>query len=133
MSSSAGGGDRGEFSPDERRAYERRLSELGKRLDGVEAERGKPVERNDEVRRDQALGHGMQMALDLVLGPVFGAGIGWVLDRFLGTSPVLLIVFLCFGVAAGVVNLMRTYRQIMAESGGNIGKDLPAGRDGDDD
>ena len=133
MSGSAGGDGRGEISPDERKAYEQRLSELNKRLDVVEAGRVKAPERNDEVRRNQALGYGMQMAMDLVLGPVIGAGIGWGLDRVLGTAPVLLIVFLCFGIAAGVLNLVRTYRQIMAESGGNIGKDLPAGRDGDDD
>ena len=130
MSSPAGDG---EISPDERKAYEQRLSELGKRLDGVEAERGKPVVRNDEVRRNQALGYGMQMALDLVLGPVVGAGIGWGLDRVLGTAPFLLLIFLGLGLAAGILNLVRTYRRIMAESGGDIGRDLPAGRDGDDD
>lgn len=131
--SGSGGNDRGEISPDERKAYEQRLSELGKRLDSVGAERSKPVEPSDEVRRNKALGVGLSMALDLVLAPALGAGIGWGLDKLLGTLPVLLIVFLCFGIAAGVLNLMRTYRQIMAESGGNSGKDLPAGRDGDDD
>jgi len=131
--SGSGGNDRGEISPDERKAYEQRLSELGKRLDNVEAVRNKPVVKSDEVRRNQALGYGMQMAMDLVLAPVLGAGIGWGLDKLLGTSPVLLLVFLCFGIAAGVTNLIRTYRQIMAESGGNSGKDLPAGKDGDDD
>jgi len=133
MSSPAGGGDRGELSPDEREAYERRLLELGKRLDGVGANRAKTQAPNDEVRRNQALGYGMQMAMDLVLGPVVGAAIGWGLDRVLGTAPVLLLVFLGLGIAAGIMNLVRTYRQIMAESGGDIGKDLPAGRDGDDD
>ena len=131
--SGSGGNDRGEISPDERKAYEQRLSELGKRLDNVEAVRNKPVVKSDEVRRNQALGYGMQMAMDLVLAPVLGAGIGWGLDKLLGTLPVLLLVFLCFGIAAGVTNLIRTYRQIMAESGGNSGKDLPAGKDGDDD
>ena len=131
--SGSGGNDRGEISPDERKAYEQRLSELGKRLDNVEAVRNKPVVKSDEVRRNQALGYGMQMAMDLVLAPVLGAGIGWGLDKLVGTLPVLLLVFLCFGIAAGVTNLIRTYRQIMAESGGNTGKDLPAGKDGDDD
>jgi len=132
MSGSTGGGDRGEISPDERKAYEQRLSELGKRLDGVETGRRKSPGPGDEVRRNKALGWGMQMALDLVLGPVFGAGIGWGLDKVLGTAPVMLLVFLCFGIAAGVFNLIRSYRQIMAESGGDIGTDLPAGRDDDD-
>jgi len=132
MSGSTGGGDRGEISPDERKAYEQRLSELGKRLDGVEAGRAKAPQPIAEVQSNKSGLIAMQMALDLVIAPAAGAGIGWGLDRVLGTRPVLLVVFLCFGIAAGILNLMRTYRQIMAESGGDIGKDLPAGRDDDD-
>jgi ATP synthase protein I len=36
-----------------------------------------------------------------------GAGIGWVLDRWLGISPWGMIVFLLLGFAAGVLNVMR--------------------------
>ena len=133
MSGSAGGGDRGDISPDERKAYEQRLSELGQRLDGLEAGRVKAPKPDDEVRRNRALGQGLQMALDLVLGPLVGAAIGWGLDKVLGSGPWLLLGFLCLGIAAGITNLIRTYRQIMAESGGDIGKDLPAGRNDDDD
>ena len=121
------------MSPDERKAYEQRVSDLGRRLDQAEARLDKPVAVHDDVRRNRALGQGLQMALDLVLGPAVGAAIGWALDRVLGTAPWLLVAFLCLGIAAGITNLIRTYRQIMAESGGNMGTDLPAGRDGDDD
>ena len=121
------------MSPDERKAYESRVSDLGKRLDQAQAGLTKPVAVHDDVRRNRALGQGLQMALDLVLGPLVGAGIGWGLDRLLGTNPWLLLVFFGLGIAAGITNLMRTYRQLMAESGGDIGKDLPAGRDDDDD
>jgi ATP synthase protein I len=43
----------------------------------------------------------------LVAGVLIGAGIGWVLDRWLGISPWGLIVFLLLGFAAGVLNVMR--------------------------
>ena len=36
-----------------------------------------------------------------------GAGIGWLLDWWLGISPWGLIVFLLLGFAAGVLNVMR--------------------------
>jgi ATP synthase protein I len=39
---------------------------------------------------------------------VVGAGIGWLLDRWLGISPWGLIVFLLLGFAAGVRNVMRS-------------------------
>ena len=37
-----------------------------------------------------------------------GAGLGWLIDRWLGISPWGLIVFLLLGFAAGVLNVMRT-------------------------
>ena len=133
MSGSAGDSGRGEMSPEERKAFEQRVSELDQRLGDAAASQNKPPVAHDDVRRNKALGLGMQMALDLVLAPVFGAGIGWGLDRLLGTRPVMLLVFLAFGIAAGILNLTRTYRQIQADAGKDIGKDLPAGRDDDDD
>ena len=36
-----------------------------------------------------------------------GAGIGWGLDFWLGTTPWGLIVFVLLGFAAGVLNVMR--------------------------
>jgi ATP synthase protein I len=36
-----------------------------------------------------------------------GAGIGWLLDRWLGISPWGMIVFLLLGFSAGVLNVMR--------------------------
>ena len=36
-----------------------------------------------------------------------GAGLGWLLDRWLGISPWGMIVFLLLGFAAGVLNVMR--------------------------
>jgi ATP synthase protein I len=134
MSGSAGNNGRDELSPEERKAYQQRAAELDKRLGQAAASRNPSKAPLEEARRSRALGQGMQMALDLVLGPVVGAGIGWGLDKVAGTSPVLLLIFLAIGIAAGITSLMRTYRQIQAEAGTNIGKDLPAGRDdGDDD
>lgn len=43
-----------------------------------------------------------------VLAVLFGFLIGYGLDRWLGTSPLFLILFFFMGVAAGVVNVIRT-------------------------
>ncbi len=50
---------------------------------------------------------GFQLSSELVGGVVVGAGIGWGLDYWLGTTPWGLIVFVLLGFAAGVLNLMR--------------------------
>jgi ATP synthase protein I len=51
---------------------------------------------------------GFRLSSELVAGVLVGAGIGWLIDRWLGVSPWGLIVFLLLGFAAGVLNVMRS-------------------------
>lgn len=46
--------------------------------------------------------------MDIIVALVVGVGLGLVLDRWLGTSPWLLIVFFFLGAAAGMLNVYRT-------------------------
>ncbi len=55
-----------------------------------------------------AYAQGFRLSSELVAGVVVGAGIGWLIDRWLGISPWGLIVFLLLGFAAGVLNVMRS-------------------------
>lgn len=48
---------------------------------------------------------------DLIAGVVCGLGIGYGADRWLGTRPVFIAVFLIFGCAAGVLNVVRFLRR----------------------
>ena len=48
------------------------------------------------------------VGIAFVLAVVFGFLIGYFLDRWLGTSPLFLILFFFSGIAAGIVNLVRT-------------------------
>ncbi|MGE5547391.1 MAG: AtpZ/AtpI family protein [Solirubrobacterales bacterium] len=50
---------------------------------------------------------GMRLAVEFVAGVLVGVGIGYVLDRWLGTAPWLMVVFLLLGGAAGVMNAYR--------------------------
>jgi ATP synthase protein I len=47
-----------------------------------------------------------------MLSLVIAIGIGWwfggVLDAWVGTAPWLMLLFLCFGLVAGVLNVYRT-------------------------
>lgn len=58
---------------------------------------------------------GVRIAVDLVAGIAVGIGMGWALDRWLGTKPWLLVLFTLFGFAAGVLNVVRTAKQLEAE------------------
>ena len=54
-----------------------------------------------------ALGRAFRMSAEFVAGIIAGGGLGWLLDRWLGTSPWGLIVFLMLGFAAGTFNVVR--------------------------
>ena len=54
-----------------------------------------------------AMGIGMRVGVELVSALVVGVAIGWGRDRWLHTSPALLVVFLLLGGAAGVANVWR--------------------------
>jgi len=93
--------------PNEEADLSARLKRLGERLDhqqgtSRQAEVG-PSSKSDP----SALARGFRLSTELVVGVAVGAFIGWALDRWLGTSPWGMIVFLLLGFAAGVVNVMR--------------------------
>jgi len=105
---------RGEISPGDRDALRRRAAEIGGRLDEVRG-RGAPVApRHVSVGAGYALA--FRFAADLIVGVAVGAFIGWVLDRQFGTSPWLLAVFVVFGFAAGLANVIRAARKLEAEN-----------------
>jgi ATP synthase protein I len=49
----------------------------------------------------------LRVGVEMVSALIVGVGIGWGLDRWLGTAPVLLAVFTLLGGAAGVANVWR--------------------------
>ncbi len=54
-----------------------------------------------------AMSMGLRAGSEFVSAIIVGAGIGWAIDRGLGTSPAFLIVFFMIGVTAGVWNVIR--------------------------
>jgi ATP synthase protein I len=105
---------RHELTPEERAAMRSRASELGKRLDEVKAKKAPPPRENGA--RGRAYGEAFRIVADLVVGVAVGGGIGWVLDRQLGTKPWLLVLMLVLGFAAGMSNVLRTARKMQAEA-----------------
>jgi ATP synthase protein I len=54
-----------------------------------------------------AMSLGLRAGSEFVSAVIVGLGIGWALDRVLGTNPAFLIVFFMLGVAAAVWNVIR--------------------------
>jgi ATP synthase protein I len=67
-----------------------------------------PVEPGRSDRRwVRQLGVLSGVGLTLVISTFLGFGGGYVLDRWLGTAPWLMLVGLLLGIASGFVNLFR--------------------------
>ena len=54
-------------------------------------------------------GIGMRVGIEMVSALVVAVAIGWALDRWLGTRPILLGVFVLLGGAAGILNVWRMF------------------------
>ncbi|MBF0285723.1 MAG: AtpZ/AtpI family protein [Magnetococcales bacterium] len=52
-------------------------------------------------------GWAIRIATELASAIVIGAGMGYGLDKWLGTGPWFMVLFFFFGVAAGFLNLYR--------------------------
>ena len=102
----------------------RRLDTLGERLEEVKA-RNAPPPQPDATARGEALGYALRLGVELVAGVAVGGFIGWALDRWLGSAPFLMVVFLVLGAAAGMMNVFRAARAMQAKAP-PAGKDLPA-------
>lgn len=71
-------------------------------------------------------GFGVRVATDLAAAIGAGFFIGWLLDRWLGTTPWLLLLFVVLGAAAGISNVMRAARSYVAPPDGDDKKERSA-------
>jgi ATP synthase protein I len=103
-----------------RMAHER-LKDLSKRIEQTR----RTQSGGDSPKREEgsALGLATRAITELVVAIAVAMGLGWVLDRWLGTKPWLMLVLLPFGFAAGVLNVMRLSKSKQAEElmGGKAG------------
>ena len=90
------------------------------------AQEGRRDRADDRVGRapSGALGIGFRIGIELVSAILVGVGIGWLLDRWLGTRPWLLLLFLLLGGGAGILNVVRAAANMKF---GNADRNEPPG------
>jgi ATP synthase protein I len=113
----------------ETEAIKRRLHDLEGKMRDARA-RHEPAS-SEAQDRGSAMGEALKLATEMIAGVAVGGFIGWALDRVFGTAPILMVVFLILGAAAGILNVIRSAQRRQAASGPLPGKDLPP--DDDDD
>lgn len=88
-----------------------RLASLDARLKA--AARAETIRTGGTARREPDKGYkqGSRVLAELIAGPAGGALFGWLLDRWLGTSPWLLLALLILGFAAAIWNVVKISSQ----------------------
>jgi ATP synthase protein I len=81
----------------------RRLDDLDSRLRA--AQKGPEVKRPATGQREMSFAY--RVLVEMIAGLGFGAFVGWWLDVWLGTKPILLVVMILLGFAAGALNAYR--------------------------
>ena len=62
------------------------------------------------------LGNAFKLGTELVAAVIVGTIIGFILDNWFGTKPILIIVFFFFGATAGIVNVIKTARKMQKDT-----------------
>ncbi len=89
--------------------YER-LADIERRISAMQGRHNK----NEKQKNDRGLPVGVgaimgRVATELVAGVVVGAFVGWILDNWLGTSPLFLVLLFFLGAMAGMLNVWRMF------------------------
>lgn len=112
---------------DDEAALRARLDRLSADLKGRAAPAPAPKPKSP-AKTDGGAGSAMSLGLragsEFVSAVILGLGMGWVLDRALGTNPAFLIVFFLLGVAAGVWNVIR----LTSPKGASLNSNSPLSR-----
>lgn len=92
-----------------------KLKSLGERLEKAR----KPAEKEAKRKRaksGKAFGQAYRIGIEMVIAIAVGGFIGWLLDRWLETPPIFMLIFFFLGVAAGFLNVYKAAEKMRADS-----------------
>tara|TARA_Y100000590_G_scaffold431194_1_gene545694 strand:+ start:169 stop:450 length:282 start_codon:yes stop_codon:yes gene_type:complete len=72
--------------------------------------KNKKIKNTDE--KGVFLGNAFKLGTELVAAVVVGVIIGFILDNWFGTKPILIIVFFLFGSTAGILNVIKAAKRM---------------------
>ena len=87
------------------------LKEISTRLE-IAKKNIKNVEKNNKSSNAASLGKALKISTELVAAVIVGSTIGFLLDSWFGTKPLLIICFFFMGVAAGILNVFRSAKNM---------------------
>ena len=61
------------------------------------------------------MGNAFKLGTELVAAVAVGTIIGYILDNWFDTKPILIIVFFLFGAAAGILNVFKAAKKMQGD------------------
>ena len=89
----------------------KKIREITTRLE-IAKKNIKNTQKNKEGSNAASLGKALKISTELVAAVVVGALIGFLLDGWVGTKPLLTICFFIMCVAAGMLNVFRSAKKM---------------------
>ena len=87
------------------------LKEISTRLK-IAKKNIKDVQKGSKSSNVASLGKALKISTELVAAVVVGSTIGFLLDSWFDTKPLLIICFFIMGVAAGILNVFRSAKKM---------------------
>ena len=87
------------------------LKEISTRLE-IAKKRIKKDQIKNKSSNAASLGKALKISTELVASVVVGSTIGFLLDNWFGTKPLLIICFFFIGVAAGILNVFKSAKKM---------------------
>tara|TARA_B110000014_G_scaffold127150_1_gene87591 strand:- start:103 stop:393 length:291 start_codon:yes stop_codon:yes gene_type:complete len=87
------------------------LKEISTRLE-IAKKKIKIDGKKNEAVNATSLGKALKISTELVAAVVVGTTIGFLLDNWFGTKPILTICFFFMGVAAGILNVIKSAKRM---------------------
>ena len=87
------------------------IKEIATRLE-IAKKNIKEMQKNTEGSNVSSFGKALKISTELVAAVVVGSIMGFLLDGWFDTKPLLTICFFILGVAAGILNVFRTAKKM---------------------
>ena len=89
----------------------KKIKEISTRLE-IAKKNIKYIQNNNQGSNATSLGKALKISTELVAAVVVGSIIGFLLDGWFDTKPLLTISFFVMGVAAGMLNVFRSAKRM---------------------
>jgi len=90
------------------------LKEISTRLE-IAKKNIRDFQKDSKRSNASSLGKALKISTELVAAVVVGSTIGFLLDSWFGTKPLLIICFFIMGVAAGIMNVFKSAKKMQKE------------------